>query len=76
MLPQFFLVALRRPTALLITNLHNTRHHFVKLLNVLVAPVHVLKHSVKQRVHNVGAEICKYLSEVADRVKVVLIALK
>lgn len=58
MFPQsFLLVMCRLSTALLLANLHDARKHFVKLLNVLVAPIHILEHDVKQRVHNVCPQL-------------------
>jgi hypothetical protein len=61
-LPEVFLLALSNTAALFVADLDDEAQDFVKLLNVLVAPVHVLEHYVEQSVDNVSSQVDENLS--------------
>lgn len=76
MLPKRFLLnSGLDTTALLLANLHNARHDIVKLLNVLVALVHVLEHGIEQGVHDVGTKTDEHVHVLRYRFEVVRVTL-
>ena len=76
MLPEVFLLTLGDMTALLVTYLDDVSENLVKLLNMLVRSLHLIrKRDIEERVHDVSAEIDEHFRVQLDRLVVLLIAL-
>ena len=62
MLPQIDLVFIRfHPTALLITDLHDIAHDLIKFLNIVIFGVHILKHRIKECMHDIFSQLSQNL---------------
>ena len=75
-LPEVFLLTLGDMTALLVTYLDDVSENLVKLLDVLVRSLHLVRErDIKERVDDVSAEIHEHFRVQLDRLVVILIAL-